>query len=387
MIVKILHSTNPVFPRALEEITEKLPSKEADFAFIAISPTYNYKDVPFFIEKILKVKKYLAFNAVDSFNNTQVISNGVTACFIWFEHSAEVKIFNFPNLERRLKDKKFAEKIASILSSDNLNMIIADYTKGIFPLFFKKVSTFLERENINASNICGGIVSTFVDNERQPGYIFSEGRIFENCFSIVQLKGVKFELGLSTGIFKRGPIYQITSGKGFFIYELDGKPAGFLPKALLKHIERKKKEYLWYTPLAILNEKGELLALRTFKSFTNRYIEVWAPIEQGQKVKLAVVIPEEILRDTEEVAKNVKEKLGTAELAINFSCTARQYTLENRAGEEVEIYAKVLNAPIFGYFTHGEIALGMDKRKLKLHNQTSVIVAIREEKDEGSGKV
>jgi hypothetical protein len=133
-----------------------------------------------------------------------------------------------------------------------------------------------------------------------------------------------------------------------------------------------------------MNDEGELLALRTFKDFTDRYVEVWAPIEKGQKVKLAIVIPDEILRDTEMVAQSVKEKIGFTELVLNFSCIARQYTLEDRAQEEVEIYGKKLNAPIFGFFTCGEIALGIHGKKLKLHNQTSVVVALREErKNEG----
>jgi len=383
MKVKILSSTNPVFQLALEEIAEKVSGKP-DFAFVAVSPFYPVQDIPYYIEKILGLEKgkYLGFNAIDAFENTKVIAEGVVVCFIWFESKGKVKLHHFPDLDKHLAKKELLKEISEIFrnSQENLNIIIADYVRGLFPLFFKRMSNYLEREKIRVSNICGGIVSTVIDNQRHAGYIFADGRVLKNSFSIVSFENVKFEMGLSTGIFKRGPIYTITSGKGFFIYELDGKPAGFLPKILLRGIEKKKKEYLWYTPLVIMNEEGELLALRTFKNFTDSYIEVWAPIEKGQKVKLAIVIPEEILRDTEVIANFVKKKIGLSDLVINFSCTARQYTLESRAHEEVEIYGKTLNAPIFGFFTHGEIALGIDKKRLKLHNQTSVVVALREEK-------
>ena len=383
MKVKIFSSTNPVLQLAFEEIAEKI-TKKPDFALIAVSPLYPPKDVPYCIEKILELEedKYLGFNAVDAFENIKVIAGGVVACFIWFEGKGRVKLSHFPNLDKHLAKKEFLREVVEFFgnSQENLNVVIADYIRGLFPLFFRKVSSRLEEEKVKTSNICGGIVSTVIDNERLPGYIFARGKVLRNSFSIISLENVKFEMGLSTGIFKRGPIYTITSGKGFFIYELDNKPAGFLPEILLRGIEKKKKEYLWYTPLVIMNEEGELLALRTFKDFTNRYVEVWAPIEKGQKVKLAIVIPEEILKDTEAVANAVKERIGFSDLVINFSCTARQYTLEDRAHEEVEIYGKTLNAPIFGFFTHGEIALGIDKKRLKLHNQTSVVVALREEK-------
>jgi small ligand-binding sensory domain FIST len=382
--VKILSSTNPVLQLAFEEIAKRLDEKP-DFALISISPLYPAQDVPYCIEKILGLErdKYLGFNAVDAFENTNIIATGVVACFLWFEGKGGVKLHYFPNIDKRLANKKFLNEVISVFSnhSSDLNIIIADYTHGLFPLFFGKISASLDKENINTSNICGGIIST---KEKFPSYIFVAGKVLRNSFSIVSFENVKFEMGLSTGIFKRGPIYTITSGKGFFIYEFDNKPAGFLPKILLRGIEKGKKEYLWYTPLVIMNDEGELLALRTFKDFTDRYVEVWAPIEKGQKVKLAIVIPDEILRDTEMVAQSVKEKIGFTELVLNFSCIARQYTLEDRAQEEVEIYGKKLNAPIFGFFTCGEIALGIHGKKLKLHNQTSVVVALREErKNEG----
>ncbi|WP_041737280.1 FIST C-terminal domain-containing protein [Desulfurobacterium thermolithotrophum] len=218
------------------------------------------------------------------------------------------------------------------------------------------------------------------DGKRFPGYLFTDRKFIEEGFVILSFENVLAEVGISTGTFKRGPIYTITLGKGFKIYELDGRPAGYLPKTLLKNIDGERLEYLWYTPFIIIDDKGNHHAVRTFKGFTDEYIEVWAPIKEGQKVKLSFLIPEEILKDTEKTARRLKATIKTADLCLNFSCTARQYTLEDKAEEELIIYGSVVNAPLFGFFTHGEITLNpnSNKKKLEIHNQTSVGVALKE---------
>lgn len=243
------------------------------------------------------------------------------------------------------------------------------------------MSVELEKKNISPNKICGGITSSFMeDGKRFPGYLFTDRKFIEEGFVILSFENVLAEVGISTGTFKRGPIYTITLGKGFKIYELDGRPAGYLPKTLLKNIDGERLEYLWYTPFIIIDDKGNHHAVRTFKGFTDEYIEVWAPIKEGQKVKLSFLIPEEILKDTEKTARRLKATIKTADLCLNFSCTARQYTLEDKAEEELIIYGSVVNAPLFGFFTHGEITLNpnSNKKKLEIHNQTSVGVALKE---------
>ena len=62
----------------------------------------------------------------------------------------------------------------------------------------------------------------------------------------------------------------------------------------------------------------------------------------------------------------------------SFSCIAREYILANKQKEEVKIYYKIFKAPLFGFFTYGEIGPDKMHKKLKLYNETSLILAIKE---------
>ncbi|HIP42350.1 MAG TPA: hypothetical protein EYG91_00190, partial [Aquifex aeolicus] len=66
------------------------------------------------------------------------------------------------------------------------------------------------------------------------------------------------------------------------------------------------------------------------------------------------------------------------DLLLNFSCVARQYVLEDKREYENEIISQMLDAPLFGFSTYGE--LGPDKyfKKVKLYNETATLVALKE---------
>lgn len=383
MKVQVHSSTNPILKLALDEIARQVRDPY-DFVILAVSPIYPYEDVAESIPAVLEIEKerYFAFNAVDSFCNTEIVENGIVACFIKFERKGSIQTF----IKGKITDYEFSELVSKTADyiSNNLSLfhiIIADFVHGYFPLFLEKLSAELEKRKIPADRICGAINSTFTKNgRRDTGYLFSGHNFIEDGVAILSLKNVLSAVSISTGTFKRGPIYTITSGKDFKIYELDGKPAARLPKRLLQNLSERKLEYLWYTPLVIIDDRGNSHAVRTFKRFTDEYIEVWAPIKEGQRVKLAFVVPEDILKDTERTARKLKNAIKTADLCLDFSCTARQYTLGNRANEEIRTYGRVINAPLFGFFTNGEVASNVNsiRKNLEMHNQTSTAVVLRE---------
>jgi len=61
---------------------------------------------------------------------------------------------------------------------------------------------------------------------------------------------------------------------------------------------------------------------------------------------------------------------------FDFSCIARQYILKEKANDELEIFIEQINAPLFGFFTFGEIK--NIKKNVVLFNQTSLIAGVRE---------
>ncbi|WP_041737278.1 hypothetical protein [Desulfurobacterium thermolithotrophum] len=94
MKVQIYSSTNPILRLALEEIASQV-KYPFDFVILAISPKYPSKDIPIYVLDILEIKEdqYLAFNAIDAFGNTDIVENGVVACFITFERKGSIKKF------------------------------------------------------------------------------------------------------------------------------------------------------------------------------------------------------------------------------------------------------------------------------------------------------
>ena len=147
MKVQILSSKNPILRLALEEIASAL-RYPFDFVILAVSPKYPYRDVPIFISEILQVKEefFLAFHAVDAFENTNLIENGIVACFITFERKGRIRNFTASNI-KTCELKTLVDETASYISENNslFHIIISDYSDGYFPLFLKFLSSELER--------------------------------------------------------------------------------------------------------------------------------------------------------------------------------------------------------------------------------------------------
>jgi len=70
--------------------------------------------------------------------------------------------------------------------------------------------------------------------------------------------------------------------------------------------------------------------------------------------------------------------LKKPDIIFNFSCIARQYVLADKQKSELEVYLNRFDAPLFGFFTFGEIGPDKAYKKLKLYNETSLIVGIKE---------
>jgi len=379
--VKVASSKNPILRLALEEIADKIGS-DFDFIILAVSPKYPFSDVSRVAPVIFNVdcSQCIAFSSIDAFSNTEIVSEGVVATVFKFERKGKIKLSYFSELSGSGFDRQAKELFNKLsFDCDCVNVILGDYSDGKFPFVIRSLSTLIEKEDVPVERVCGGIFSTFIEGKKkEKGYMSVEGRIISGGFLALTFEGFDSTIGLSTGAFKAGPVYSVDRALGYEILFLDGKPAGLLPKRILSGIGEESVEPLWYTPLVVLNGDGQPVALRTFKSFTETSIEVWAPVESGVKVKLSLVVVEEILKDTEFVARRVKEKIGFADVCFDFSCAARQVTLEDKAQEELIIYGREIDAPLFGFFTHGEIAPDLSGRRLELHNQTSVCLVMRE---------
>jgi len=131
-------------------------------------------------------------------------------------------------------------------------------------------------------------------------------------------------------------------------------------------------------PLNILNETdGHVLSLRTIESINSEYVKLFGPVKEGQYFKLSFATEDDILKEDENVAKDIKSEINP-EIIFNFSCIAREYVLGEKESEEIKTYVNIFKTPAFGFFTFGEIGPDRYFKKLKLYNETSLLIGLKE---------
>jgi len=177
-----------------------------------------------------------------------------------------------------------------------------------------------------------------------------------------------------------GPIYDVNLSKDDRIYVSEYMDASLIAKRLLNGMGDENIQNLWFSPIVILDDKdGEVDVVRTFKGFKEgEYVEFFGPVPNNSKIKLSFATEDMLIENDKVEANKIKNDMNEIELGFNFSCIARQFALGKRKEEETKIYSEIFNAPIFGFFTFGEI--GMDKNFdiFKFYNQTSLICGLKE---------
>ena len=373
MKVNIYSSNKQNLFEALKEIKKEIQKyfKKIDFLLIALNPKYNSIDKE--INKIFPNIKYVAFHAIDAFKNDKITTN-VTISIFEFEKNADVSLYcvdsldldNTKNTIDYLNKNKTYFHIMITSFNDKINKYLND------------VSDHLNYNPIN--NIIGGISSGIeIDNELRT-WQFTNNRIIKNGLIIISFKNIQAKIGISLGFKPYGITYKTTKAEGSKIYEVDyGVKFSNIANRLVKGIENSDEKYLWYIPLNILDEKdGYVATLRIIKEIKKECVELFGDIQNGQKFKLSFALEDDLLEEDKKTAIEVKEKIEEADAIFNFSCVARQYILDEKQKEEVKIYYKTFKAPLFGFFTFGEIGPDKMHKKLKLYNETSILLAMKE---------
>ena len=349
MVVRTYFSNEKTLFLALEEIYLKFRDDflldEFDFIIFAISPQFLPQDINPTIKRIFKTDKFLAFNAIHSFSNVS-ITDTISALFIKFEKKGSIHI-----------KYSFSE-----LNSDNLNIVFFPYIPD------KCISNEVKKFKIaTIGGVCSG----------ERAFIYINDEIIETFPVILEFKNVEYEFGISLGYRPIGPTYRVQKAENNRVYTIDWEDAFTLALNILKDTDGKITN-LWYSPLLVISDKTGLVdVVRTFKNIERDYVEFFGKVENNSYVKLSFGEKEMLLKEDEKVAHKIRNNI-TPELVFNFSCIAREFILEDRAVKENEIYTKILNAPLFGFFTYGEIGPNYEFKTSKLYNQSSLIVAIKE---------
>jgi small ligand-binding sensory domain FIST len=377
MIVEVFSSNEKSFFFALKELKDKIDKRfdSYDFLIFSIHPKYGYQDLPYLIEKIFQTKNYAGFHAVNAFENENIV-DGVVVAVIKFEKEGKINLFYIDDIDKEGSFKKTSNYLNTF--KDKLHVIIGGLCKEKFGLFIEKLS-----ENLNywpVNNIIGGISSGYKENNEVLTYQFVDGVVIKNGFFILTFDNVDYKIEVALGFKPYGITYEIKKADGYKLYTVDDvENFSYIIQNFLRNFKNPDIKYLWYCPINIIDEEdGYVATLRTFKKVGKDYVEFFGQVKEGQHFKLSFATPEELLEEDLKIANQVKNIINYPDFAIDFSCMARQYVLEDKQNQEPEIYTSVLNCPLFGFFTFGEIGPDKYYKKLKLYNETSLLLAVKE---------
>ncbi len=347
-----------------------------DFLLVGVSCRYPVWDVNETIAQIFDTENYLAFHATDAFDNEEVVHHGVTALFIRFERQGWVECFVQDGISQRKLEALENTALYLRERADASHLMIAGLCDAQLAFFIEKLS----RYDIPMGNLQGGISSGFQVGEEIFTYQFHGGEVIRDGFVILTFHNVEMATSVAMGFEPVGVQYTVTEAKGYRIYQVDNHQSfAYTVEKLIRGIENFQPEYLWYTPLVVLDESNEnLLTLRTFREKGKEWVEFYGPVKQGQKIRLSYGEGEQLLNADIKSASFLAQQLPDPEILFNFSCIARQYVLEDVQREENRIYRNFLHAPLFGFFTYGEIGHDPHKQSLQFYNETSLLTGLSE---------
>ena len=376
MVAKVFSAEGPSLAVNLETVSEMMSRTMPDFDFLILSihPDFPVGDVNYYVQKVFQTDKYLAFQSIDAFANDKIVQ-GIVALVLKFERKGNVGLKVFNGLSK-YKETDLLDRFSDFLreNNDKYHVIISS------PLI-STLDSFIEDLNgqfAHLENVVGGVSPGFKD-KRLLAYEFTKDSIVEDGFAVLSFENFAVASSVSLGFEPYGISYEVDHAEANRLYSVGkGDPFLNVVHSILRGISNPDLNYLRYCPVAFIDENGNVQNLRSFKDIGNSYVEFFGNVKRGQKFKLSFALADRLLDSDKKAVMSVKKDLKTIDLLLNFSCRARQYVLGSKSVDEVKTYMRIGNAPLFGFFTLGEIGKGATSEHLKLHNDTSIVVGIRE---------
>ena len=365
------------FANVFSQYREENGTERYDFVMVALSDRYSVDEVNSTIERVTGNKRYLAFHSTDAFQNSNIINNGVTALFFTFERQGEVTCFvgRDVSTDRRTVLERTVDYLNQ--NREGIHLMIAGICHNEMAFFVDELNQY----DIPIGNILGGLSSGHSSGDEVLTYQFHRGEIIRDGFVIVTFHNVEKVSSVAMGFEPIGIQYTITKAEGYRVYNVDdGYPFSLVIKKLMKDIDDFDRRYLWYTPVVILEEgkHQEIKTLRTFQHMTSEWVEFFGPVKEGQLIKLSYGDAKHLIAADRESVERLASRLPDPEVLINFSCIARQYVLEENPEAENITYFEEVHAPLFGFFTFGEIGHDPQRKTLQFYNETSLLIGMRE---------
>jgi len=315
------------------------------------------------------------------FHNDDLVDDEALISTLHFEHStikSSTAAISDPSMSRDagLKlgvDLNLEGLVAVLVLSDGTNCNGSALVEGLASELAESVTIF------------GGLAAD--QDKFEETVVLADRKIESKMVVAIGFYGDRLEVttGSEGGWEKFGPERKITSSNANVLYELDGEPAlGLYSRYLGDRAEDLPGSALLF-PLAIRapGTESHISLVRTILGvdFEDSSMTFAGNIPQGWSAQLMRASFDALIDGAESAGNKLrptKPASGNG-LCIAVSCVGRRLVLGQRADEEVEAVADLLDPvfELFGFYSYGELAPGFSGQ-CELHNQTMTLTAICE---------
>lgn len=227
--------------------------------------------------------------------------------------------------------------------------------------------------------------------EMKKTSVFNNSIVLEDAVSICMLHSkTPVVISVKHGHKPLSPPLTITKSKENIVYEIDNKPAFEVWKNYLESEIIKlgmDASHLSDLQIAEIFQKYEA-GLQTGSDYKVRFPNSLTPngsmkfgcsMMEGSVIKVMSSTVEDQIESAKIAAKNAKMLAGEKKIvgALVFDCSCRRMILKDKFNLAVNEMKKILNVPIIGFETYGEIAMEMGELS-GFHNATTVIMLLPE---------
>jgi hypothetical protein len=224
------------------------------------------------------------------------------------------------------------------------------------------------------------------DMKMDETFVFSNGKSSSDGLVAIIVNEEKISLhGLAICGWKPvGTIRTVTKSEGAVVYTIDEEPALDLVLRYLGvkfDLDSRKDVVLnigAYFPLQLQRDNAPPV-LRTvmFVNKKDRSLYFAGNVPQGSKLRFSLPPDFEMIDEVVEECNNIKKTQSETDAIIMFSCISRYMSFGEMTSQEIEKVQQVLDCPLIGFFTYGEIGTSKNGSQ-ELYNNTCCVVALKE---------
>jgi hypothetical protein len=174
----------------------------------------------------------------------------------------------------------------------------------------------------------------------------------------------------------------VTRAEGAKLIEIDGQPAIEMYRAYAKKLgvtltKENQNHFVFTHELGIVLMNNELKVRAPLSVNDDGSINCATEVPAGQQVRIVEGDHDAIIAAARTAAEQALLGIGgqTAAGAIVFDCVARKLVLRESFAREVQAFQDVVQAPVMGFNTYGEIARVRGQLS-GFHNTTAVVAVL-----------